>query len=85
MPKEIGYLVCRRGKTYEKQNETIGKEHQVDISVRCSLGEPVALVHTHNINPHPSQLDLQTAKEKKLVVCVDWKGVIKCFRVVDKE
>ncbi len=81
MPKEIGYLVCRAGKVHLKQNETLGEEHNVDVSTHCSKGKPVALVHTHNVNPQPSQLDLQTAKERKLVVCVDFKGRISCFKV----
>ncbi|MDP2730132.1 MAG: hypothetical protein Q8O55_06600 [Dehalococcoidales bacterium] len=81
MAKEVGYLVCRQGRVYLKQNETLGEAHSVDVSTRCSRGEPVALVHTHNVNPHPSQLDLQTAKERKLVVCVDWKGRITCWKV----
>ena len=82
MKPERGYLVCRKGKVLLKQNETKGGAHHVDVNVHCSQGEPVALVHTHNINPHPSQLDLQTAKAHKLVVCVDFLGKIKCFKVV---
>ncbi len=85
MPKEIGYLVCRHKKTLLKEHETSGGEHNVDVSTRCTRGAAVALVHTHNVNPNPSPQDLDTAKEHRLLVCVDFqgKGHIKCYKVVD--
>ena len=82
MSREVGYLVCRKGKVLLKQNETLGEAHNVDVSTHCSKGSPVALVHTHNVNPNPSQLDLQTGKEKHLVICVDFKGHVSCYRSV---
>ena len=79
---EVGYLVCRQGKVLVKHNETEGEAHSVDVHTHCSRGEPVALVHTHNVNPNPSKLDLQTSKSHRLLVCVDFKGQVKCYRAV---
>jgi proteasome lid subunit RPN8/RPN11 len=80
MKPEVGYLVCRHGRVYLRENETVGEEHNIDISTHCSQGQPVALVHTHNVNPDPSALDIQTSKEKGLKVCVDFHGKVKCYR-----
>ncbi len=85
MPKEKGYLVCRKGRLLIRQNDTEGGEHNVDIIPHCSKGEPVALVHTHNVNPNPSDLDLKTAKERRLIVCVDFRGRVTCYQTVGKE
>ena len=81
MKAEVGYLVCRRGHAHVKENETVGQAHSVDVSTRCSRGIAVALVHTHNVNPSPSPLDLQTAKSKNLAVCIDYAGIVTCYRV----
>lgn len=80
MPKEVGYLVCRTGAVLTKHNEVEGGEHNVDVHTHCSKGTPVALVHTHNVNPNPSPLDLKTSKHHKLLVCVDFKGNVQCYR-----
>ena len=80
MPVEKGYLVCRHGRVLLRDNDVEGSAHNVDVSTHCSQGKPVALVHTHNVNPEPSPQDLQTAREKRLIVCVDWKGAVKCYR-----
>jgi hypothetical protein len=80
MPAEKGYLVCRHGRVLLKQNEIEGGAHNVDVSTHCSKGQPVALVHTHNVNPSPSPQDIQTAKEKGLKVCVDFQGKVKCYK-----
>jgi hypothetical protein len=82
MPNEKGYLTCRIGGKLYKHNEVEGQAHNVDVHTHCSRGTPVALVHTHNVNPNPSPQDLQTAKTHRLIVCVDFRGVIKCFKVV---
>ena len=84
MPNERGYLVCRHGKLLLKQNDAQGGAHNVDVSTHCSRGKPIALVHTHNVTPEPSKLDLQTAKDKKLPVCVIFAGRVKCYKVVEK-
>lgn len=81
MPNEVGYLICRRGKALLKEHETTGGDHHVDVSTMCSRGIAVALVHTHNVNPMPSPLDLETARAKKLAVCVDFKGIVTCYRM----
>ena len=80
MPNEKGFLVCRIGKVLLKEHETEGEEHNVEVHTHCSKGQPVALVHTHNINPEPSPQDIQTSKEKKLIVCVDFLGNVKCYK-----
>ncbi len=82
MPNEVGSLVCRQGKVLVKHNETEGQAHNVDVHTHCSKGTPVALVHTHNVNPEPSPLDLQTAKQHKLMVCVDFKNHVRCYKTV---
>jgi len=80
MPNEKGYLVCRLGEQLTKHHETEGGAHNVDVHTHCSKGQPVALVHTHNVNPEPSPQDIQTSKEKKLIVCVDFRGKVKCYK-----
>jgi len=80
MKPEVGYLVCKLGEKLTKHHETEGGAHNVDVHTHCSRGQPVALVHTHNVNPDPSPQDLETSKKHKLVVCVDWKGRIRCYR-----
>lgn len=80
MANEKGYLVCRCGRVYLKEHDSEGEAHSIDIPTTCSKGKPVALVHTHNVNPDPSPQDIQTSKEKGLKVCVDFQGKVKCYR-----
>ena len=84
MKPETGYCVCKNGKLLIKVNETAGKDHNVDVSMHCPAGKPVALVHTHNVNPNPSPQDLQTSKDKKITVCIDFKGQgkVRCYKGV---
>lgn len=81
MPEtEKGFLVCRVGTRLHREHDTDGEAHTIEIRTHCDRGEPVALVHTHNVNPNPSQIDLQTSKERNLVVCVVFRDKTKCYK-----
>jgi hypothetical protein len=94
MPKESGYLVCKKGRVLIKQGEHTGEEgkfttdengqviHRTEINLptQCTRGKAVALYHTHNISPQPSEQDIKTANEHRIMVCVDFKGKVKCYK-----
>jgi len=78
--KERGYLVCKQGRVLLRQNDSEGEAHTVSISTKCSHGKPVALVHNHNVNPDPSPQDIEASKEHRILVCVDFRGKVKCYK-----
>ena len=82
MANEIGYLVCHVHRRLHRENDTDGEAHTIEIKTHCDRGDPVALVHTHNVNPNPSGTDLRTSKDKGLIVCVTFNRQTKCYRGV---
>jgi hypothetical protein len=94
MPNEHGYLVCKKGRVLIKQGEHTGgvgkfttdengqvmHRTEINLPTQCTRGKAVALYHTHNISPEPSEQDLKIAKQFNIKVCVDFQGKVKCYK-----
>jgi proteasome lid subunit RPN8/RPN11 len=80
---ERGYCVCRDGRLLLKEKTIPGEASSIQIPVKCSRGQPAALVHSHTSgNINPSSQDLQTSKRLGIPVCVRTKHGIRCYKAV---
>lgn len=81
--REWGQTICAQGKRHVLGERVQGKEHSVNIPLRCPLGTKlVGVNHSHpGGSLRLSDQDIRTARDKGLkLVCVKAKSKSKCYR-----